>query len=167
MRCPGCNNIMTPVPLGVNGEVNQSYRCYQCGGFWIEGWLVNRVNSAKLDKFPELVGRGSGGNGNGKCPVHGLDLVRYSGDSMPSEVEASRCITCGWWWFGGNNLFKFKPAQEAKINYFKLWGKGADLKGLLLPVGAVVVIVLGLLVGVKLAASPQNPVTKAMEKIIK
>jgi hypothetical protein len=157
MHCPDCGHILTPIPLGINGEAKDSYRCYRCGGFWLESWLANRVNSKVLDKWPNVGGaHGVANNGNDSCPVHPhMKLDRYEGDSVPQNLTVKRCRLCNWWWFPHNTIFQFKPAQEAKVHYYRLWGMPADLKGLMLPVLSLLVLVSGGVVALQLVRQQQ------------
>lgn len=157
MHCPDCGHLLTPVPLGANGEANQSYRCYRCGGFWIEGWLANRVSTKTLDKWPQTgVTRAWAGNGTDECPVHvGMELQRFTGDSVPSDMVVKKCRQCGWFWFPGNTIFSFKPAQEAKINYYRLWNLPPSSAGLMLPIAALLVLIGGGAVAIKLVRDQQ------------
>jgi hypothetical protein len=94
--------------------------------------------------------------GTDECPNDGTKIIKYAGDQVPPGVEVKRCEKCGWWWFPTNNLFKFKPAQEAKISYFRLWGKMGDMSMLLLPVMAVVVLMVGTVASVQLVRQRQQ-----------
>lgn len=160
MNCPDCGEVLKGVPLGLAGETDQSLRCYKCGGFWLNAWLANRVNSQVLAKF-DVIKETVAGVGSGACPVDGAKLERFEGESVPGSVVTKRCPKCGWWWFGADNLFKFKPAQEAKVNYYKSWGITSSLTAMLLPVLSLVVLVGGAVVGVRLLQTRQVPVNAA------
>lgn len=157
MHCPDCGHLLTPVPLGVNGEANQSYRCYRCGGFWLEGWLANRISTKTLDKWPQTgIARSWAGNGTDECPTHvGMQLQRFIGDSVPADMVVKRCRQCGWFWFPGNTLFSFKPAQEAKTTYYRLWNLPPAAAGLMLPIAALVILIGGGVVAIKLVRDQQ------------
>lgn len=148
MHCPDCaKGLLQPIPLGEGGETASSFRCNRCGGFWVRADVVNSLSAAKLYRLPKMAnGRKFGGNEE-KCPVHGLRMPRYEGDSVPESIDVKRCIVCGWWWFAGDSLYDFKPAQEAKMAYFRYWGGRAGVKGLILPLTALVVLLAGLVVG--------------------
>ncbi len=157
MHCPDCGHILTPIPLGLHGEASQSYRCYRCGGFWIEPWLANRVQAKFLDKWPQTgIARAWSGHGSDECPLHvGTKLDRYTGESVPRDLVVKRCRQCRWWWFPANTIFAFKPAQEAKVNYYRLWGLPPDLSGMLLPVAGLIILIAGAAVAVKLVRQQQ------------
>ncbi len=163
MHCPDCGHILTPVPLGLHGEANQSYRCYRCGGFWIEPWLANRVSTKTLDKWPQTgMAQNWAGNGSDECPVHtGTKLQRFIGESVPQDLTIKKCRDCGWFWFPGNSLFSFKPAQEAKVNYYRLWNLPPAVGGLMLPVAVLLVLIGGGAVALQLVKTQQYALINA------
>jgi hypothetical protein len=75
-------------------------------------------------------------------------LAPYSGESIPKSLAVKRCARCGKWWFPGESLFDYKPAAEAKVSYFRLWGLVSDSKSLLLPMMTIVVLIVGAIFGV-------------------
>jgi hypothetical protein len=162
MHCPNCGRILAPIPLGINGEVNKSFRCYNCGGFWIDGWLANRINSKALDKWPQKLEHNKAFGGTDTCPLHKeVRLERYEGESVPENLKVFTCPVCHWWWFPENTLFEYKPAQEAKVNYYKSWGMPADLKGLMLPLMALLVLIGGGVVTLRLVKEQQYALLQA------
>lgn len=165
MHCPDCGTVLTAVNLS---SVDQAYRCFKCGGFWVDSWSVNRLTnqslipwrriSAPVDAFK---------TGRGNCPLDGLPLKQFSGESVPHHIVVKRCDRCGKWWFGGDSLFDFKPAQEAKVKYFQLWGLPAEVTNVLLPVVAVIILAIGIWIGLELIKSQQRPLIEAFEELIK
>lgn len=163
MHCPDCGSILSPVQLT---STDPAYRCGKCGGFWVDSWAVNRISGQTLAAWrrisiPVEILQG----GTGVCPLDGLPLTRYAGESVPTSLAVKRCGRCGKWWFGGDSLFNYKPAQEAKVKYFQLWGLAADVSSLLLPIVAVIILALGIWMGLNLVQSQQRELIKAVEKI--
>lgn len=155
MKCPECKGLLMSVPLGKDGDASSSFRCNRCGGFWMRGDVINNLSVVKLGTLPKKA-KGPRPGGDVKCPVHGLRMTRYEGDSVPDSIDAKRCIACGWWWFGGDSLFEFKPAQEAKVAYFRYWGSRSAVTGLMLPLTALVVLLAGLTVVLYLVSYQQR-----------
>ena len=154
MKCPDCGETLTQITLSGS---DQSYRCFKCGGFWMDGWVVNRLNSKMLSKWMKIeVDEGWLNLGNNACPVDDAKLVRYQGENVPSNVVVKRCERCGRWWFPTDSLLDFKPAQEAKVNYFKMWGMATDVSALLLPALGLVVVVTGVITGVRVVQQKQE-----------
>lgn len=142
MKCPDCNTRLSEVKLEGDAWV---YRCFKCGGFWIDSWTANRLTSKTLSSWRRIgVDKVWITGGNGMCPQDGLLLQRYRGESIPNNLTVSRCIRCGKWWFPGDTLFSYKPAAEAKINYFSRWGLTGDLSGLALPIISITVMIMTL-----------------------
>lgn len=92
-------------------------------------------------------------------------LTRFRSESVPENVEIKRCIRCGKWWFPRDNLFEYKPAVEAKLRYFQLWGKTIDFEAVALPILVLVILLLGLYVGVKLILLHPEVLIRAKELI--
>ncbi len=154
MKCPDCGGFLSEVSIG---GFDKSFRCFTCGGFWTQSWVVNRMPANAMNQWsPVSVDTAMLSFGTTTCPTDGDKLTRFVGESVPPDVPISRCDKCGWWWFSTDSLFRYKPAQDAKINYFKLWGKTADLAALVLPVLVVTVMIAGLGVGVGLIRDRQQ-----------
>lgn len=78
------------------------------------------------------------------CPLDGVLLQRYTGESVPRTMVVKRCIRCGRWWFPADMFFSYKPAAEAKVNYIRQWGIASDVGGMILPIVSVAVLLMGL-----------------------
>ncbi len=165
MHCPDCGTVLTQIQMSAT---DQGFRCFKCGGFWLDSWAVNRLTSQSLVPWRRISAPvDSLREGRGMCPLDGLPLKRYTGESVPQQIIVKRCDRCGKWWFGGDSLFEFKPAQEIKIRYFQMWGLPAQVTNILLPVVAVIILALGIYLGMKLARSRQLPLIKAVERVIR
>lgn len=142
MRCPDCGARLTEIWMK-DGKI--VCRCSKCGGFWVDGWVVDRLpaDQLKLWRRISIPGEWASG-GKGMCPRDSVILERYEGECLPSELAAFRCMLCGFWWFPKDSLFSYKPAQEAKREYMRLWQIPFRLKELLLPIASIVVILAGL-----------------------
>ncbi len=146
MKCPDCGTRLTQVSIS---SLDNSYRCFLCGGFFTEPSSVNRIKATDVARLSQITGDKSALKfGAGICPNDGSALTRFMGESVPMHVMVNRCGSCGYWWWPADNLLRFKPAQEAKVNYFKQWGIATDLSALTLPVLVLAVMVVGLGVGI-------------------
>jgi len=145
MICPDCSQELVETPIT---NIDKSYRCENCGGFWVEPWVVNRVAEGQMRDFPTVkpnIAKYSGKSN--KCPMDGSMLYGDSNDQIPPEVVAVKCSHCGWWWFSGDNLAKFKKAYEAKVSYLKWWKGKREVTMLALPAILVMILAVGLSVG--------------------
>jgi hypothetical protein len=142
MKCPDCGQDF--VEITISG-FDKSYRCGNCGGFWTEGWVANRVAEGQMNDFPEVKSDIQKFTGRSSiCPVDKAPLFGYNGDEIPPEVVAFKCSHCGWWWFPDGNLLKFRKAYEAKKNYLKMWKKKSESALMVLPILMVLFLVVGL-----------------------
>ena len=147
-------------------ERSMAHRCFKCGGFWADTDTANKLTSRVLSDWRRIsIDPRWFSGGSDKCPLDDMKLTRYSGESVPLNLTAKRCARCGKWWFSGDNLFTFKEAQEAKINYFRLWGSPGDIRGLLLPVLSLVILLSGLVVGLELSGERQRVAVPAQSVI--
>jgi hypothetical protein len=147
MKCPDCGQELAEI--SVTG-FDKSRRCENCGGVFLEGWVVNRVAEGQMKQLPEVKANIEKFEGKtNQCPADKTPLFGYTGDDVPPEVLALKCSHCGWWWFPMTNLWKFKRAYEAKSNYLKFWRKKSDMAVFALPV--LIVVVLAVTLGITVA----------------
>src|SRR3989344_5432244 len=81
------------------------------------------------------------------CPDCGEPLHEFS---FVGNDKSRRCVRCGRWWFPTDSLLRYKPAQEAKVNYYRQWGKAADVGSLALPALVLLIVLAGVATGVSL-----------------
>ena len=154
VKCPDCGGRL--VELKMEGG-DMAHRCGRCGGFFMSAGVINRISAKQLDLWRRIsISSQWISGGKGVCPLDQSMLVRYTGDAVPKTIPAMRCPRCSKWWFPGDSLFDFKPAQEAKVSYFKWWGVTADLAGMILPVATVVLLTAGVMGGVILVRQKQQ-----------
>lgn len=152
MKCPDCGSNFTDIPF----EGGMLHRCFKCGGFWADSYVLNKLTTKDLASWRRISISSSWlSQGKGVCPADGMMLAPYSGESIPKSLAVKRCARCGKWWFPSESLFEYKPAAEAKVSYFRLWGLVSDSKSLLLPVMSVVVLIVGAIFGVNLVQKNQ------------
>lgn len=132
MKCPDCGQELAEV--SVTG-FDKSRRCSNCGGFFLEGWVANRVADGQMKDLPQVQADVSKFKGKSNtCPADGSPLFGYSGEEMPPDAAALKCSHCGQWWFPLDALFKFKKAYEAKNNYAKYWHRRSPITMMAFPV---------------------------------
>lgn len=158
MKCPDCGTRLSETRV----TAGPLWRCFKCGGVWVDSWTANRIKADELRLWrrisvPEEWLKG----GNGMCPLDGLMLQRYIGDSVPRSLVAKRCVRCGRWWFPSDTFFDYKPAAEAKVNYFRHWGVAADVGNMILPIVSVAILLTGVGITVGLVRVRQQAAINA------
>ena len=153
MKCPDCSNRLSDMMI----KGNIVHRCFRCGGFWTDSRTANFLTSRDLIHLRRLsVDPVWLKGGKGVCPLDGTMLTRYRGESVPQNLAVMHCIRCGKWWFPRDGFIDYKPAVEAKLNYFRLWGKDTDLGEIILPMVMVIILTAGAVAGVMLVREKQT-----------
>lgn len=153
MKCPDCGTNLTNQASAAGIVV----RCFKCGGFWVDAATANNLTAAELANWRRIsVSSSYLSGGSGRCPADGLKMEVFKGDQIPINVVVDRCLRCGRWWFPGDNLFRFKPALEAKKNYLRLWGLPANAAAVMLPLLLVAILAGGVYTGVKMVGQRQQ-----------
>ena len=148
MKCPDCAGELSKISVV---GTDDSYRCGSCGGFWVMGWVVNRVAEGGVKKglVPLKSGRRESLTRN--CPTDQTALFKpEGGEAFPPGAAVFKCPHCSWWWVGGDDLFSVDEAYKARRTFFRLWQRKPDWATWALPVVAVVVLIAGLAGGVNL-----------------
>ena len=154
MKCPDCGSRLTELWLE-KGVL--AWRCTRCGGFLMDSWTVRQLKSENLTTWRRIsIDKRWISGGKHVCPIDGTLLLKHEGESVPVFIEAQRCARCGRWWFSGDSLFVYKPAAEAKVNYYKLWQVAANLEELMLPIMVVTVLLAGLVIALDLVQTRQQ-----------
>lgn len=139
MLCPGCANEMET--LSVLG-MDESFRCPNCGGFWVQNWVVNALSEGKPAQPTPMEGKPAVG-GTNSCPTDGWILNSPPREVVPEGFVAGVCNACRNWWLPGNSLFTYADAAKAKKSYENQWHKDVWKKTafpalvMLLAIGAV------------------------------
>jgi len=161
VKCPDCGSMLAVQPT----TAGQMMRCFKCGGFWLDANTANNLTAKEVDTFRRIsINSTFLSGGSGVCPAEGQRLVKYSGEQVPMNVVVERCDRCGKWWFPGDNLYKFKPALEAKRNYLRLWGLPMTT-GILLPLILLAILAGGAVVGVRMVREEQRTRVEAALKL--
>ncbi len=118
MSCPNCGQELRAYHLD-----NQSvFHCRNCGGTFFDENGVNRISlrsSVQLAadrKNDEISGDQK------RCPKDGNRLLAILNDeAIPHEVTLLRCQSCRGIFVYPEDLVRFKKAQGAKVDYYKMW----------------------------------------------
>jgi len=127
LSCPDCNHsLITKKVRTHSGGKIEIDQCPFCAGIWFDHFEANQVPLAEIKKLSSQKSLKPPKSpissfGEGKCPHCLVPLVPLESESVPKHLNVFSCPQCRGNWFSQKNLFKFKQAQKAKINYFKLW----------------------------------------------
>lgn len=118
MSCPNCGRELTPQQLD-----NQAiFHCDNCGATFFDENGINRVTLlsalqlAKAKKTEEISGEQK------RCPKHHRSLEMITNDpAVPPGVTLLRCPMCHGIFAYADDLLAFKRAQNAKVDYYKMW----------------------------------------------
>lgn len=152
MVCPGCGGSLEHESVV---EFDYSYRCSKCGGWWVPNWVVNNIADGRVVAAKEKAGLADGEIGKNLCPIDKTMLSVPGKGTVPDDLAVQKCSHCGWWWFPGNEIFKFSRAFEVKKSYVKLWNKN-DWMAYAWPALVLVLMLLGVGGGVWLVRQRQQ-----------
>lgn len=97
--------------------------CRLCGGSFFEDNGINRISHESAERLGRYTYDGAArGNALKKCPQDGTVMMPIANTaSVPQSVLLLSCPKCFGVFATPQDLLTFKHAQEAKIEYFKLW----------------------------------------------
>lgn len=124
-------------------------------------WVVNQIAEGKELTIGAL-GREKLTGGKNVCPADGETMLSRPADS-PEEVNCWSCARCGWWWFVGDEVFKFKSAWEVKRGYMKTWERKEKWPQWVWPAVAVLLLAVGMMAGLALVKIRQQVGVPAKE----
>lgn len=118
MLCPNCSEKLEPLEL----THQKILHCKNCGGTFFEENGINRITADDARSLAD----GSENNmvmGTPKvCPKDNLFLHLIENDeAIPRYVSLFKCPKCHGIFAYADDLLKFKKAQNAKLEFFKIW----------------------------------------------
>lgn len=126
MFCPNCAQ-----PMNLATADNQTIlHCSNCGGSFFEENGINRITVATAQILAEDKKTDEVSSSEKKCPkdqqilkpiLTNLNQSQLISSPLPSDITLLRCGKCAGIFAYPDDLVKFKQAQAAKIEYFKLW----------------------------------------------
>jgi hypothetical protein len=118
MFCSNCKEEMEKV----NVDNQAVFHCKNCGASFFEENGINRISEATAQKL-SFDKRGNFIFGaEHSCPKDTTVLSEITSDeAVPSTAHLYRCPVCQGIFVQADDLLIFKKAQNAKLQYFKLW----------------------------------------------
>lgn len=129
MFCPNCHQPMSLV----TADKQNILHCGNCGGSFFEENGINRITVETAQSLSEDKQSDEISGEVKKCPKDQTllkpiltnppltDQFQPISTPLPPEVTLLRCPKCSGIFAYPDDLIKFKKAQAAKIEYFKLW----------------------------------------------
>lgn len=126
MLCPNCSQ---PINL-VTADNQTILHCSNCGGSFFEENGINRITVATAQILAEDKKTDEVSGAEKKCPKDqsilkpistNLNQSQLISSPLPPDVTLLGCRQCAGIFAYPDDLIKFKQAQVAKIEYFKLW----------------------------------------------
>lgn len=119
MICPSCGNTLNHYVLDKQGVLH----CRLCGGSFFEDNGINRISHESAERLGRYTYNDSArANALKKCPKDGNVMAPIANTpSVPPSVTLLHCPLCFGVFAMPKDLLDFKKAQEAKVEYFKLW----------------------------------------------
>lgn len=119
MRCPNDDAEMVKQTRSRDGLDITYAQCPVCHGYWLDSFNANYVKTEDIGRSFET--KPSKLTIHPVCPTCQEPLTLYHGENVPANVRAWRCPNGDGYFFPEAELFTFKKAQEAKLQYYKLW----------------------------------------------
>ena len=118
MQCPSHDGELDAhTTQGENGLVVTYSTCGRCRGYWMDSFSANYIKLTTVRGPTPKPTQTS----TYYCPICTADLTQSSGDNIPEDVVVYECPQHHGYFFPSGQLAAFKKAQQAKINYHKLW----------------------------------------------
>lgn len=94
-----------------------------CGGVWSDSGEVNLLGQKELVPLMKVLPKKPQHSSiqNHLCPKDRTTLEIFRSESVPPDVTLFHCKQCYGMFFPEKTLTKYKKAQTAKVEYFKLW----------------------------------------------
>ncbi|OGD84100.1 hypothetical protein A2572_03160 [Candidatus Collierbacteria bacterium RIFOXYD1_FULL_40_9] len=125
MTCPQCNETLNLLAINTtDGKEKNIYECLDCGGHFLENYLVNFISTETAHNIDSVLPKKHNQlRSEIKCPHCGQIMFAIQDDEgIPKTVTVYNCPNSHGDFFPKGDLLYFKKAQDAKVNYHKLWG---------------------------------------------
>lgn len=124
MTCPQCHDSLNKLEVSTtDGQVRKIDECLNCGGHFLDNYLVNFISVETARNIDSVLPKKHLPTvSEPKCFHCGQVMFAISDDSTPKTVTVYNCPNNHGDFFPKGQLLLFKKAQDAKINYHKLWG---------------------------------------------
>jgi len=168
MNCPHCKSPLSTIDIDtVDGRVVKINECLNCGGHFLEPFLANFISANTAKNIDSVIPKSKQVSAISPiCYKCGQPMSGIKDDAVPLTVTVFTCPNNHGDFFPKNQLLLFKQAQDAKINFHKIWG--IPLKSafaVVLPLLLVFTAIATIPTVIKQMSTPQETRIKASEII--
>ncbi len=124
MTCPQCSeNLNSLIINTIDGSEKSIEECLNCGAHFLDGYLINDISVETARNIDSVLPKKHLPiSGEPKCHHCGQVMFAIADDTVPKTVTVYNCPNGHGDFFPKGQLFLFKKAQDAKINFAKIWG---------------------------------------------
>lgn len=124
MNCPACRQPLTEKEiLTSDNQKALVYECYNCGGHFTPPLIANLIPNVTAQDLDSITPKNTFPPVNTvECPVCHQTMVAITDSAVPRGVTIYSCRENHGNFFPLHQLFAFKRAQKAKLEYHQLWG---------------------------------------------
>lgn len=124
MVCPLCQSSLSSVEIEtIDGQSASIDECLNCGGHFLPPFLVNFISQNTAKNVDSVLSKATSLHSSSiLCPHCQQEMSSIKDDSVPNNVTVFKCPNNHGDFYPLGQLLQFKKAQDAKINYHKLWG---------------------------------------------
>lgn len=124
MTCPLCHEVTSSIDINTtDGQTTTIEECQNCGGHFLPPILANFISTNTAKNIDSLIPKATSlPVASPTCPHCHQNMSSIKDDAVPETVTVFSCPNNHGEYYPKNQLLLFKKAQDAKINYHKLWG---------------------------------------------
>ncbi len=124
MTCPLCHEQMSSIEIETtDGQITSVDECHNCGGHFLPPVLANFISQNTAKNIDSIIPKATSlPIAAPVCPHCHQNMSSIKDDAVPQTVTVFSCPNNHGDFYPKNQLLLFKKAQDAKINYHKLWG---------------------------------------------
>lgn len=124
MTCPLCQSDLSSIEIEtLDGQTANIDECLNCGGHFLPPFLANFISQNTAKNIDSVLSKvTSVPTHSPTCPQCHQEMPSIKDDTVPNNVTVFKCPNNHGDFYPQGQLLQFKKAQDAKINYHKLWG---------------------------------------------
>lgn len=163
MFCPNCGNHLENLSL----DSQKVLHCSNCGASFFEANAVNRISLSTAQKLASDRRTNEISAAEKLCPKDKTVLTRImDNQAVPQDATLLRCSSCAGIFVFPEDLVRFKVAQKAKVDFFKIWNVPFSPLRNVLVMGFVLLVSISLYFGMQAVREGTSQQLKA-EDVLK